>query len=200
MHGLTRLINISHWEVQQKTESIKARNELDQIHRERMELALLGSNEGVWDWNILDNSVYFSPRWKEMIGYADDELPNELSSWADNVHPDDLDQVWEDAYKNINGEIEFYENIHRIKHKNGSWVWILDRGKTQYDENGKAIRMIGTHLDITKEKEAQLFAEPKEIDINTVSINGLTHLINITSQEVKEHTETIKETNKENQQ
>ena len=199
-HGLTRLINISKWEIKQKTESNKAKNALDKIHRERMELALLGSNEGVWDWNILDNSVYFSPRWKEMIGYRDDELPNELSSWADNVHPDDLDQTWEDAYKNINGETEFYENIHRLKHKNGSWVWILDRGKTQYDENGKAIRMIGTHIDISKEKEAQLYSEPEEIDINTASINGLTHLINITSQEVKEQTETIKETNRVNQQ
>ncbi|PHS37840.1 MAG: hypothetical protein COB07_09855 [Sulfurovum sp.] len=198
MSGLIRLINISNGEMKQKNESKKARNELEQIHNERVELALLGSNEGLWDWNILDNSVYFSPRWKEMIGYADDELPNEVSTWADRIHPDDSDKAWEDVNRNVDGETEFYENIHRLKHKNGSWVWILDRGKTQYDENGKAIRMIGTHVDITQEKEKQLFAEPKEIDINTASINGLTHLINITSQEVTEQTETIKETNRVN--
>ena len=200
MHGLTRLINISNREIKQKTESIKARNELDRIHRERMELAFLGSNEGIWDWNILDNSVYFSPRWKGMLGYTDDELPNEVSIWADNIHPDDADKTWEDVHKNVNGETEFYENIHRLKHKNGSWVWILDRGKTQYDEKGKAVRMIGTHIDITKEKEKQLYGDPKEIDINTASINGLTHLINISSKEIQEQTETIKETNKLNQQ
>jgi len=199
MNGLIRLISISNQEVQQKTASIKERNKLNQIHKERMELALLGTNEGIWDWNILDNTVYFSPRWKEMLGYADDELPNETATWADNVHPDDADKAWADVYKNVNGETEYYENIHRLKHKNGSWVWVLDRGKTQYDENCKAVRMIGTHIDITKEKEEQLNAEPKQMDINTASINGLTHLINISSEAIKEQTETIKETNKLNQ-
>ena len=199
MNGLIRLISISSQEVEQETASVKERNKLNQIHKERMELALLGTNEGIWDWNILDNSVYFSPRWKEMIGYADDELPNEIPTWADNVHPDDIYKTWEDVYKNVNGETEYYENIHRIKHKNGSWVWVLDRGKTQYDEDGKAIRMIGTHVDITQEKEEQLRSESKEVDINTASINGLTHLINISSKEIQEQTETIKETNKLNQ-
>lgn len=198
MHGLTRLINISNQEIKQEAASIKARNKLNKLHRERMELAFMGTNEGVWDWNIVDDSVYFSPRWKEMIGYSDDELPNKLSTWADNVHPDDIDETWADANKNINGETEFYENIHRLKHKDGSWVWILDRGKAQFDENGKAIRMIGTHIDITKEKE--LYDAKKEIDITSASINGLTHLINITSKEVQEQTKTIDETNKLNQQ
>jgi len=123
---------------------------------ERIELALLGTNDGVWDWNIVDNSVYFSPRWKEMLGYSDDELPNEVATWAERIHPDDLDDTWADIYRNVEGKTEFYENIHRLKHKDGSWVWILDRGKTQYDEDGKAIRMIGTHTDITDEKEVQL--------------------------------------------
>lgn len=191
MNGLTRLINISNQEIKQEAESINARNKLNKLHRERMELAFMGTNEGVWDWNILDDSVYFSPRWKEMIGYSDDELPNELSTWADNVHPDDIDKTWADAYRNINGETEFYESIHRLKHKDGSWVWILDRGKAQFDENGKAIRMIGTHVDITKEKK--LHDAEQQTDVNSASINGLTHLINITSKEVEE-------TNKLNQQ
>lgn len=199
MNGLIRLISISSHEVEQKTESIKEKNKLNQIHKERMELALLGTNEGIWDWNILDNTVYFSPRWKEMLGYADDELANEMATWEDNVHPDDIAKTWEDVNKNVNGETEYYENIYRIKHKNGFWVWVLDRGKTQYDENGKAIRMIGTHIDITQEKEEQLRSEFKEVDINTASINGLTHLINISSKEIQEQTVTIKETNKLNQ-
>jgi len=193
MQGLRRLINISKQEVQQKTESIKVKHDLNKIHKERMELALLGSNEGVWDWNIIEDTVYFSPRWKEMLGYNDNELSNEVSTWEDNIHHDDKEKAWEDVYKNVNGETEYYENIHRLKHKNGSWVWILDRGKTQYDENGKAVRMIGTHIDITKGKEQEENLGSSQTDHSSASINGLTHLINITSKE-------IKETNKLNKQ
>ena len=145
---------------------VKSYNDMkDRVHdemdkniklNERMELALSGTNDGVWDWNIVENSVYFSPRWKEMLGYKDNELPNEVASWAERIHPDDLDDTWADIYRNVEGETEFYENTHRLKHRDGSWVWILDRGKTQYDKDGKAIRMIGTHTDITDEKAMQL--------------------------------------------
>jgi len=193
--ALTRLINMTSKEVQEQTKTLKAGNQLKKEHRERMELAFKGTNEGIWDWNILDNTVFFCPRWKEMLGYLDEELPNEVPTWADRLHPDDAERTWEDVYKNVNGETEYYENIHRLKHKDGHWVWILDRGKTQYDENGKAVRMIGTHVDITEEKK-----EAKQTDINSASMNGLTHLINITSQEVKERTETLKESNKLNKQ
>ena len=138
------------------TSALKASTKLNQELKERMELALIGCNDGIWDWNILDNSVYFCPRWKEMLGFSDDELPNEVPSWADRIHPDDVDETWADVHKNVNGETEYYENVHRLRHKHGHWVWILDRGKTQYDENGKAVRMLGTHTDITEEKKMQL--------------------------------------------
>jgi len=154
--ALIHLINISSKEIKEQTETLKASNKLNKQLKERMELALIGSNDGVWDWNLLDDTVYFSPRWKEMLGYRDDEITNEFSTWQTRVHPDDLDDAFKDINKNINKETEYYENIHRLKHKNGHWVWILDRGKTLFDESGKAIRMIGTHTDITEEKEDQL--------------------------------------------
>ncbi len=138
------------------TKALKAGSKLNHELKERMELALIGSNDGLWDWDILNNSVYFSPRWKEMLGFSDEELPNEVPSWADRIHPDDVDETWADVHKNVNGETEYYENVHRLKHKDGHWVWILDRGKVQFDENGTAIRMLGTHTDITKEKKMQL--------------------------------------------
>ena len=195
LDALTHLISITSKEAQEQTRSLKADNLLDKEHKERMELAFKGTNEGIWDWNILDNSVYFSPRWKEMLGYRDEELINEVSTWSDRIHPDDLDKTWADIHKNVNGETEYYENIHRLKHKDGHWVWILDRGKTQYDETGKAIRMIGTHIDITEEKEEQ-----DQLDISTASISGLTHLINITSDEVKEQSKNLEASNHLNQQ
>ncbi|MEN8147169.1 MAG: EAL domain-containing protein [Campylobacterota bacterium] len=136
--------------------ALKASVQLNQELTERMELALLGSNDGLWDWNIVDDTVYFSPRWKEMLGFSDDELPNEVSSWADRIHPDDVDETWDAVHKNVNGETEYYENVHRLRHKNGGWVWILDRGKVQFDEKGTAVRMLGTHTDISDEKKMQL--------------------------------------------
>ncbi len=125
-------------------------------YRSRMELALLSNNDGIWDWNLQDNSVYFSPRWKEMLGYKDDELPNEFSSWESRVHQDDLQNAISDMSKNISGQTDYFENVHRLKHKNETWVWILDRGKTIYDEEKKPVRMIGTHTDITQERDLQL--------------------------------------------
>ena len=126
------------------------------VKRERMELALLGSNDGIWDWNLLNDSLYFSPRWKEILGYKEDEVPNMFSAWEDRIHPGDLKGTLLDIQNNHEGKTEYFENIHRLKHKNGSWVWISDRGKTLFDKQGKAIRMIGTHTDITEEKDLQL--------------------------------------------
>ncbi len=126
------------------------------ILKERMELALLGNNDGLWDWNILDNSLYFSPRWKEMLGYSENELSNEFSTWEDRVHPDSLEAIMSEVQKNVDGETDYYESVYPLKHKDGHWLWVLDRGKAIYDDNGKAVRMIGTHTDITDDREMQL--------------------------------------------
>ena len=147
---------------QDDTEKHLAEDELHKIHelnevlKERMELALLGSKDGVWDWDIVTNNVYFSPRWKEMLGYSDDELPNEFSSWDSRVHPDDMEATMAGLQDNMDGNTEYYEGVHRMKHKDGRWVWILDRGKAFFDEDGKPNRMIGTHTDVSANKELEL--------------------------------------------
>ncbi|MGA1931235.1 PAS domain S-box protein [Arcobacter sp. YIC-464] len=120
---------------------------------DRYDYAVTGSNLGLWDWNLKTNEVYFSKIWKKMLGYEDDELPNLLESWDDRVHPDDKQKAVNDIKANQEGKTEFYENIHRLKHKDGSWIWILDKGKTVFDKNGNAIRMLGVHADITKIQE-----------------------------------------------
>lgn len=119
--------------------------------KERIELAFDGSQDGLWDWNLVDNSVYLSPRWKAMLGYEDHELPNELETWRSLVHPDDLQKALEDVAMTIDGKSDRLENKHRLRHKNGRWVWVYDRGKVQFDINHKAIRMIGTHTDLSTE-------------------------------------------------
>lgn len=99
------------------------------ILSQRYEYAINGSNDGLWDWNLLTNEVYFSKIWKAMLGYKDEELANSLETWEKLVHPDDFEKASHDINANHRGETAHYQNIHRLKHKDGHWVWILDRGK-----------------------------------------------------------------------
>lgn len=123
--------------------------------KERLEYAINGTRDGIWDWNLETDEVYFSPRWKEMLGYTDDELPNILETWSNNVHPDDLEGAKIKVAFSQSGPGRFYELMHRLRHKDGSWVWILARGMTVFNEEGKAIRMVGFNSDITKQKELE---------------------------------------------
>ncbi|MCD6190146.1 MAG: EAL domain-containing protein [Sulfurimonas sp.] len=121
-----------------------------------MELALTGSNTSIVDWNLTNNEFYLSPSWKEMLGYKDNELPNIILTWRQRVHKDDKRNLFSSLRRTKNEKKEYFENTHRLKHKDGHWVWILGRAQLLYNENGTAVRMIGTHADITKEKELQL--------------------------------------------
>ena len=150
-------------------------DELDHL-KDRLELAFSGTNDGIWDLNLLDNSIYYSVRWKEMLGYRDDEIENVPEARYERVHPDDIDQVWQDIYDNINRKTELYENEHRMQHKDGRWIWILDRGKTEYDASGKPIRMIGTHTDITEKKEIE--TRLRESEKNLLLAQEIAHLGN----------------------
>ena len=129
-------------------------NQIEDLNKqltERLELAFISTQDGLWDWNIATNEVYFSPLWKKMLGYEDLEFESTFAEWEKNVHPQDLKEAKIDIQKHFEGKTKSYSNVHRLKHKNGTWVWILARGKALYDENNKAIRMVGTHTDITKE-------------------------------------------------
>ena len=137
-------------------ETINNSEKLNQKLTERLELAFFATQDGLWDWDITDDTIYYSPIWKEMIGFKEDELPNEVSSWTNRVHPDDLSKVLADLNDHIEGKTEKYHNTHRLLTKEGEWIWTLDRGKALFDKDSKAIRMVGTHSNVTKEKEIQL--------------------------------------------
>jgi PAS domain S-box-containing protein len=120
------------------------------LSEERLVNALEGSGYGVWDWDLRTNRVFFSKQWKAMLGYTDEEIENDLREWETRVHPDDLADAYEDIGKHLSGVTELYINEHRIKARNGDYIWILDRGKiTEYDDEGKPLRFIGTHADVT---------------------------------------------------
>ncbi len=122
----------------------------------RWVFAIEGSGDGVWDWNTLTNEVYFSSRWKEIIGYSDNELANNFSEWKKRVHPDDLRKVEDILKSNFSGITDIYISEHRMLGKSGNYIWILARGMViDRDSRGNPLRMIGTHTDITQRKNAE---------------------------------------------
>ncbi|MGD8812356.1 MAG: PAS domain-containing protein, partial [Thioalkalispiraceae bacterium] len=116
---------------------------------ERFNLAMQGSNDGMWDWDINTGQVYYSPRWCEMLGYQPGEVSSDLSTWENAVHPDDLVKANDDIQAHLDGETSYYENVQRIKHKNGTYRWHLERGIAVRNENGEPYRMVGVTTDFT---------------------------------------------------
>ncbi len=131
-------------------------NEILSASQARWNFALEGSGDGVWDWNLINNKVFYSKQWKKMMGYEDNEIENNLEEWKNRIHPDDANEVFEEIKKHLNNEVEFYKSVHRILSKNGEYKWILDRGKViEYSPLGKPLRMIGTHTDLTERIELE---------------------------------------------
>lgn len=122
---------------------------------ERLGLVIAAVEDGIWDWDTVTNRVFFSSRWKSMLGYADHEVGNTLEEWSSRVHPDDLPGVLKDIREHQEGLTPHYRTEHRMRCKDGSWRWILDRGRVvTRDGEGKILRMVGTHTDITAQREA----------------------------------------------
>jgi PAS domain S-box-containing protein len=124
-------------------------------HEERLNLVMRGTNDGIWDWDLETDAVYYSPRWKSMLGYGEEEIAAHVSSWQQLVHPDELEGVLAFVEAHLRGETAVYEIEHRLRHQDGSYRWILARGTTVRDETGRPIRLVGSHTDITERKKAE---------------------------------------------
>uniref|UniRef100_A0A0G4GP66 Histidine kinase n=1 Tax=Chromera velia CCMP2878 TaxID=1169474 RepID=A0A0G4GP66_9ALVE len=131
----------------------------DKVVRQRLELVLEGTQLGMWDWNPQTNIVNFNERWAEMLGYSLSEVPFIVSSWSDRVHPDDLPVCFAELQKHMSGETQYYEVLHRMKHKDGNWRYILAGKIVERDSEGKPTRFTGTHKDLTAQKEVELAAQ-----------------------------------------
>ncbi|MGQ0634005.1 MAG: protein kinase domain-containing protein [Planctomycetaceae bacterium] len=123
--------------------------------RERFKLAVEGSQDGLWDWDLKTDDVYFSPRWKSILGFEDHEIANRIEEWVARLHPDERERVLAANYAHIHGTTQHYEYEYRLRHKVGSYRWILARGVALRDENGKAYRMAGSHVDVTERRETE---------------------------------------------
>jgi diguanylate cyclase (GGDEF)-like protein/PAS domain S-box-containing protein len=123
---------------------------------ERLGFALEGSGDGVWDWHIPTSTVWFSKKWKSMLGYDENEIGTGLDEWSSRVHPEDMPSVLADLQPHLDGKITTYVNEHRVRCKNGTYKWILDRGQViSRDDDGKPLRVVGVHTDITERKQSE---------------------------------------------
>lgn len=125
--------------------------------RDRFKSVLEGTNVGTWEWNIQTGETIFNERWAEIIGYTLEELsPISIETWLKFGHPEDLEKSGELLRQHFEGEKDYYECEARMKHKNGQWIWVLDRGKvSKWTADGKPLLMSGTHQDVTERKQYQ---------------------------------------------
>ncbi|MBD2463825.1 EAL domain-containing protein [Oscillatoria sp. FACHB-1407] len=123
--------------------------------QERYALAVQGANDGLWDWNLRTNEIYFSPRWKEMLGYDDKAIGNTPEEWFNRVHSEELEWLQAQLEAHLEGLTLHFEIEHRMLHKDGTYRWILTRGLAVRDQEQKAYRMAGSQTDITERKRAE---------------------------------------------
>ena len=122
---------------------------------QRLRLTVEAANVGLWDWDLQSNAIWFSPEWKRQIGFAEHEIPNRFEEWQSRIHPGDLERVSATTKAYHEKPWADYGVEFRLRHKDGSYRWILSKASLITDAQGKPIRMLGSHLDITERKQAE---------------------------------------------
>jgi len=129
---------------------------------ERWQLALRGNNDGIWDWNVKTNEVFFSKQWQEMLGFEEGEIPNHFEEWSKRIHPNDLEWVTAAVFDHFSQKTPFYIAEYRVQCKDGSYKWVLARGQALWDGAGNVVRMVGSHTDTTERKQAEIALQESE--------------------------------------
>lgn len=129
----------------------RAQNKLQQSE-EQYALAAQGANDGLWDWNIRTNEIYFSPRWKSILGLEGDDLGNQLDVWLQRIHPEDRERFQSELFEHLQGKTPYFENEYRILNQAQRYCWVLCRGLAVRDAAGKAYRMAGSQTDLTSRR------------------------------------------------
>jgi diguanylate cyclase (GGDEF)-like protein/PAS domain S-box-containing protein len=138
---------------------------------ERFSLAMRGANDGLWDWNLETDEVYYSPRWKSMLGYSENELDHTLTTWETMVHPEDKDRVLEKIQDYLSGRADSFEVEMRMNHRNGHLISVLSRAFLVVREpDKKPVRLVGTHVDITERKKSEAFSDKSSQILEMIAI------------------------------
>ncbi len=132
--------------------SLKRTNEALRISEQRYALAARGANDGLWDWDLENDQAYFSPRWKSMLGYQDDEIGSSIEEWFSRTHREDVGLLQERIKEHTEGRSEYFEIEHRISHKDGSYRWVVCRGVAVRNAGNRAVRMAGSQRDVTSDR------------------------------------------------
>lgn len=142
--------------IDKNVEDIENARNILQLSEERWKFAVEGTGDGMWDWDIATGEALFSKRWKQMLGYDDSEFPNFASAWSDRIHPEDKSHVFSQLNDYLTDVSTHYAVEFRMQRKDGEWIWILARGLVvRRDNDGKPLRMIGSHSDITERKQSE---------------------------------------------
>ncbi len=152
----------THCCAQKHTEKIQRDTE------QRLELAIQGSNYGLWDWNLKTNEIYLSPRWKQMLGYEEDEINNNLDDWCRFIHPNDFTEMWGQIEAYLDQRIPHYECIYRVCHRDGTYRWVVARAAALWDENDQPYRMVGTYVDITERQRIEESLQEREALLSAI--------------------------------
>ncbi len=145
---------------------------------ERFRLAVEGSRDGLWDWNLQTNDAYHSEQFAQMLGYEPDELPYTNNAWSDLIHPDDKEHAFKAVDDYLSGKTDSYETTFRMRTRDGNWRWINGRGKALFNEEGKAVRFVGFNTDITRLRE---LIDEKEYLLREINHRVKNNLAMITS-------------------
>ncbi|BBE51858.1 Autoinducer 2 sensor kinase/phosphatase LuxQ [Ferriphaselus amnicola] len=124
--------------------------------QQKLSMSLKASNTGLWSWNLKTDHVYYSPEWKAQLGYLPDDLPDTLDTWKSLLHPDDREGALDKVREYLASSELQYENEFRLRHRDGEYRWIMARGEKQFDTSGKVSDLIGSHIDITERKQAEV--------------------------------------------
>jgi PAS domain S-box-containing protein len=136
-----------------------------QKSEQRLLRVIEASNTGIWDWHIPSNTVYYSPRWKSLLGYEDHEIENTFEQWEARLHPDDKQRMLDAVATFLNNPVGHFNQSFRMLHKDGSYRWILNRSAVMLHEDGRPIKMYGSHLDITEWRAAEEALAQKAADL-----------------------------------
>lgn len=152
------LVQVLHAERRRADDEAARRRMAEERWREseqRYALAIRGANDGLWEWDLRTGSAYFSPRWRSMLGFAEQHLAADIEEWTKRIHPDDRQRTLAELNRHLEGGSERFESEHRLQHQDGTWRWVLARACAVRHANGKPIRLVGLCTDISARKHSE---------------------------------------------
>jgi PAS domain S-box-containing protein len=138
------------------------------MSEERWVMAISGANDGIWDWRPQSGEMFYSGRWKRLLGYDADDIAPDIAEKERLIHPDDRDMVMRRLQKHLDGHTRFYQCEYRMRHKNGDYIWVLERGRALHDEHAQVVRVAGSLSDISERRRAEAQLKERSIQLNTI--------------------------------